>query len=371
AAALIVRSFVTLTHVPLGFSAEHVYFVEAPELLASRYKGPRSEEQVDRALQGAMRSIPGMRTTSCATTVPFTPPWTTSFNVVSQPQKHVVAVKIVCDGYFALLQVPFLAGRNFGAEDSMGSPAVVLVNRAFATRYGGSPANVIGKRIVPGIGLGDGQPPPRTIVGVVGDTRDDLSTPPVPTVYAPQSQFDFKLIQYYVIGTGGADAGLAQAIANAYHDTDPFFASPVVVPLSDNIAASAASARLATSVFLAFSVIALVLALAGIYSVTAFSVAQRTREFGIRKAIGATSTAVLRIVVQRALRQATIGIVLGLVLSAFAVRFLTTILYATSPFDAVAIASAVAILLACTLVAAAVPAIAAMRIEPAETLRYE
>ncbi len=371
AAALIVRSFVTLTHAPLGFSAEHVYVVEGPTLLPSRYKNPESAQQVDHALQNAMGSIPGVHTTSCAATAPFVPPWTTSFNLVAQERQRVVAVNLVCDGYFALLHVPLLAGRSFGPQDSLRAPAVVLVNRAFAMQYGGSVTNVLGRRIVPGIAHGDGQPPPRTVVGVVGDMRDDLATPPVPTVYAPQSQFAFSAIDAYVIGTSGADAGLADAVMRAYHNVDPFFAPPAVTPLSSNIDASAAGARLAASLFLAFSAIALILALAGIYSVTAYSVTQRTREFGIRKAVGATSAAVLGIVVQRALRQAAIGIALGLVLSAFAVRFLAAVLYQTSPFDVVAISSAVAILLACTLLAAALPAYAAMRIEPAQTLHYE
>jgi putative ABC transport system permease protein len=370
-AALIVRSFISLANAPLGFSAEHVYLVEAPTLLPTRYKSPESIELAYRTLQSTMDSVPGVQSTSCALARPFGNNTSTVFNFVAQTQQHAVAFNIVCDRYFTLLHVPLLTGRDFGTQETMHSPRVVLVNRTFAVQYYGSPGRAIGQRIVPSVSYGKDHRPPRTIIGVVDDTRNSLAEPPIPTVFLPQAQFGYTGVNRYLIKTRGADAGLAAAFTDVYRSADPFFAPPSVVPLSRSIDASAANARLASSLFISFSIIALILALAGIYSVTAYSVAQRLREFGIRKAVGASATAVLGLVVRRALRQAVIGIVLGLVLAAFVVRFLATILYETSPFDAVAITTAVAILFVCTLLAAALPALSAMRIEPAVALRYE
>jgi putative ABC transport system permease protein len=369
-AALIVRSFISLTQVPLGFSPAHVYLADAPTLLPSRYKTPESFVQADTVLQSAMQSIPGVQATSCALNSPFGGLSTTVFQHVTGGTRHEVGVDILCDSYFALLRVPLLAGRSFGSSETLHSPQVALINRALAAQYFGSVQHAIGRRIIVGVSK-PGMTQWRTIVGVVDDTRDDLSTPPNPTVFLAQSQFGFSAVRTYIVRTSGADAGIATALQRAYHNVDPFFPPPTVTPLQQSIDAGAANTRLAASLFIAFSVIALVLALAGIYSVTAYSVSQRTREFGIRKAVGASSADVVGAVVRRALRQAVVGIVLGLVLAAVTVRSLASLLYQTSPFDAVAIASAVVILLACTLLAAALPALSAMRIEPAIALRYE
>jgi putative ABC transport system permease protein len=370
-AALIVRSFIILTQVPLGFSPTHVYLADAPTLLPSRYKTPESVVQADTVLQSAMTSIPGVQATSCSMFSPFKDFSTTLFQHVAGGTRYEVGFNIVCDSYFGLLHVPLLAGRFFGSSETLNSPEMALVDRGFAAQYFGSVQHAIGQRILVGVSKRPGEDEWRTIVGVVDETRQDLSAPPNPTVYLAQSQFGFGSIGYYLVRTGGADDGIVTAVQRAYHTVDPFFPIPTVTPMQQSIDASAANTRLAASLFIAFSIIALVLALAGIYSVTAFSVAQRTREFGIRKAIGATSADVVGAVVRRALRQALVGIVLGLVLAAVTVRFLASLLYQTSPFDTIAISSAIAILLACTLLAAAVPALSAMRIEPAITLRYE
>jgi putative ABC transport system permease protein len=369
-AALIVRSFISLTQVPLGFSPAHVYLADAPTLLPSRYKTPESFVQADSVLQSAMKSIPGVQATSCAWSAPFEGLSTTVYQHVAGGTRYEVGVNIVCDSYFRLLHEPLLAGRSFGSSETLRSPQVALVNRAFAAQYFGTLQRAIGQRISVGVSK-PGMTRWRTIVGVVGDMRHDLSTAPIPTVFLAQSQFGFSDIGTYLVRTGGADDGVTTALQRAYQSVDPFFPPPTVTPLQQSIDASAANTRLAASLFIAFSIIALVLALAGIYSVTAFSVTLRTREFGIRKAVGATSADVVGEVVRRALRQAVVGIVLGLVLAALAVRFLASLLYQTSPFDVAAITSAVVILLACTLLAAALPALTAMRIEPAQTLRYE
>jgi putative ABC transport system permease protein len=369
-AALIARSFISLTQVPLGFSPGGVYLADAPTLLPSRYKTAESFVQADTVLQSTMNGIPGVQATSCALNSPFEDPSTTIFQHVRGGMRYEVGFNMVCDSYFALLRVPLLAGRFFGSSETLHSPQVALINRAFASQQFGSVQHAIGQRIIVGVSK-PGMTPWRTIVGVVDDMRYGLSKPPMPTVFLAQSQFGFSDVETYLVRTGGADDGITTALQHAYHSVDPFFPPPTVTPLQQSIDASAASTRLAASLFLAFSIIALVMALAGIYSVTAFSVAQRTREFGIRKAVGATSADVVGAVIRRALRQALVGIALGLVLAAVTVRFLASLLYQTSPFDAISIASAVVILLACTLLAAAVPALSAMRVEPAQTLRYE
>jgi ABC-type antimicrobial peptide transport system permease subunit len=210
---------------------------------------------------------------------------------------------------------------------------------------------------------------PRTIVGVVGDTRNSYSTPPLPQVYAAMSQF--PLLFNFVIRTNGRSAGLAKSIDDVFARRAPTIAAPVLVPYSEMLGNDALNAHAAALLFGTFAIVALLLALAGIYAVTAYAAEQRTQEFGIRRAVGACDADVLRDVIGRALVYGAAGIIVGLALAALATRSVSALLFQTSPLDPLTFASVVLLMLACSLLAAIVPALRATRITPVEALRYE
>jgi ABC-type antimicrobial peptide transport system permease subunit len=209
----------------------------------------------------------------------------------------------------------------------------------------------------------------RTIVGVVGDTRNSFSEPMKPEFYMPDTQL--QVYGMIVARTNGHDAGFAQSVEHAYTSVDPSLPAPEIVSYDKLFAQNSGRWQAAALLFSALAFIALALALAGIYAVSAYSVQQRTQEFGIRKAIGAKDRNVLGGVLTDALRQGAIGIAIGLALAALCTRLLTSLLFQTSPLDPLTYVGVIALLIACTVLAALMPALRATRVQPATALRYE
>lgn len=210
----------------------------------------------------------------------------------------------------------------------------------------------------------------RTIIGVAGDTRYGFRSPHGPLQYLAVNQVP-GFFGYFVVRTIARNTSLAQGIANAYASVDPSFATPQVKSYQQIFAEDAATSRLAAYLFGSLALIALLLGVAGVYSVTAYAVAQRTHEFGIRRALGASDHHLLADVLARTARTCGLGIAVGLGLATLSARLLSDILFQTSPFDMLTIATAVLVVVVSTLVAALVPALRATRIEPAVALRYE
>jgi ABC-type antimicrobial peptide transport system permease subunit len=190
-----------------------------------------------------------------------------------------------------------------------------------------------------------------------------------PEFYLPDSQLE--IYDVIVARTNGHDAGFAQGVERAYASVDPSLPAPEIISYDKLFAQNSGRWQAAALLFGTLALIALMLALAGIYAVSAYSVQQRTQEFGIRKAIGARDAHVLGTVIADALRQGAVGIAIGLVLAALCTRLLSSLLFQTSPLDPLTYAAVIALLVGCTVLAALMPALRATRVQPATALRYE
>ncbi|HEY8297838.1 MAG TPA: ADOP family duplicated permease [Candidatus Baltobacteraceae bacterium] len=366
-AGLVVRSFIALMQVPVGFDGQNLYAADAPGLPSSRYPsheaGLRAVDRIAMQLQG----IPGVQAVAITSGPPFLAEENTYTSFPDHLASEPVDLNVVSARYFKTMRIPLLRGRDFDQRDRLTSEQVAIVNAAFARRYFGT-LEVLGRTYHPHIGWKGREI--RTIIGVVGDTRNSFHAPIAPVQYLTTKQVPGIFAQF-VIRTNGQDGELAQAVARAYGNVDPLFPAPSVRAYRQLFSEDAGSARVAAMLFGVFALIALVLALAGIYAITTYGVEQRTRELGVRKALGASDRAVLADVLIGALRISAFGIALGLAVAALGARLLTTILFQTSPFDPLTFGAAIALVVLSSLFAAYVPALRATRVQPAIALSYE
>jgi putative ABC transport system permease protein len=274
----------------------------------------------------------------------------------------------VSSRYFDAMRIPLVRGRLFREEDREESEPVAIVSERFALQYfpGEDP---IGRRLR---GASRGNPQEfRTIVGVVADIRvEALETEPRPHYYSPIEQ-ESDLAMAFVVRTAGARPGISEEIASAVRSADPDL--PVYLPRSmeEVTLEGLRDRRLAARLTASFALVALALAVLGIYGVTSYGARRRTREVGIRMALGAERGEILKMVVARGMRLALAGIALGLVLALSAARLLTSLLYEVSPADPASFLG-IAILLAGSAFAASyLPARRAARLDPLTALRHE
>jgi putative ABC transport system permease protein len=367
-AGLVVRSFVTLTHVKLGFDSRHLYTIEIPNLQKTKYPTYDTELRgVDR-LVAAVQSIPGVREAASTTVVPFKGGFIVGTTIPGRPGSEEVDGNAVAPSYFRVMHIPLLRGREFTRRDGPHAPSVTIVNASLAKHYFGT-LDVIGKHITPGVSSSNTPSKTRTIVGVVSDTRDGFNEPMKPEFYLPDSQL--QIYGQIVARTSGQDEGFARSVGRAFTSVDSSLPAPEIVSYDTLFAQNSGRWQAAALLFSVLAFLALMLALAGIYAVSAYSVQQRTQEFGIRKAIGAKDAHVLGTVISDALRQGAVGIAIGLVLAALCTRLLSSLLFQTSPLDPLTYIAVIVLLIGCTVLAALMPALRATRVQPALALRYE
>jgi hypothetical protein len=266
------------------------------------------------------------------------------------------------------MQIRLLRGRDFDTRDASAKASTAIVNAAFARRYFGT-TNAVGKQVTLTPFVASVKPVPQTIVGVVDDTRTSFSQLPEPQLYIPEEQIPLAL--FYVVRTNGTDMPLASAVAQVISRIDPSVAPPAVQPYSTLLARDAVRSQAATLLFGILATLALILALAGVYAVTAYSVQQRTQEFGIRQAVGARTGDVMNDVLRGAFMQTGAGIAAGLVLAAVFTRLLAGLLFQVSPLDPLTYAGVIVLMLLAVVSAATIPALRAARIQPARAIRYE
>jgi ABC-type antimicrobial peptide transport system permease subunit len=244
-----------------------------------------------------------------------------------------------------------------------------MVSEALARHVFGGVDKALGVQITPAVTDNNGVTPPRVIVGVVSNTRNSLSAPPDEELYLPLTQAGSPNLIF--MRSDANQAGLGTAVARAVSRVDPLFAPPTLSRYTDLIADDAERSRATAALFGLLAIVAVILALAGVYSVTAFSAAQRTREMGIRKAVGATDKDVVWVVVSAALRQSIVGIAIGVILAASAAGVLSTLLFQTSALDPATFAAVCLVVIACSTGGALVPAVKATRVAPSTALHYE
>ncbi|HXI31502.1 MAG TPA: FtsX-like permease family protein, partial [Vicinamibacterales bacterium] len=283
----------------------------------------------------------------------------------------------VSPGYFETVGIPVRQGRPFAERDLAGAPLVVAISESLARHRFGT-ASPLGQSLR----IGPMESAPYTIVAVVGDVKQvSLALNDADAVYIPASDAGATIhsgmwrfadtVMSLVVRTRGDGAAIASAVRHAVWSVDKDQPIVRVARLDDLVAASAAERRFALILFEAFALAALVLAAAGIYGVLAGSVAERTREIGVRAALGASRGDILALVIRQAVQLTGCGVALGLAAALAATRAIAAMLFGVSRLDPITYASVVLVLVAVAVVASGVPAWRAVRVDPATTLRAE
>jgi putative ABC transport system permease protein len=373
-AALLLRSFERLQRVDPGFAADRVL---TARLTLPRLAYPEEERWLafGRDLIARAAAEPGVRSAALVSDAPLgdSPPyWSFEIEGAEAPVAGTVqdaAVFTASAGYFETLRIPLVRGRLFGAADRPGTPDVVVVSQAAAQRFwrGRDP---IGARIT----FGDPSDPETrwaTVVGVVGDVRHErLNEQAYPQIYLPFEQSPMRSM-VLAVRTTGDPATLVPAVRRALSELDPNLPLADVSTLEDRKAVTLARPRVNATVLGAFALAALVLAAVGIYGVVAYGVVQRTRELGIRMALGAGGSTLLRMVIRQGMTPVLGGVALGLVAALAGGRLLRGLLFGVGSSDPATLALVLCFLLAVALAAMYLPARRASRSDPMVALRVD
>ncbi len=374
-AGLLIRSFASLSAVQPGFDPNGVLtFWQA--LPKARYDNSQKKVQFFDQLMTKLKALPGIEETGMVSPMPFGGDDShRTFTIVGQPAPpqgmEPSASRLTTNGsYFHTMHIPMQSGRTFDAGDKEKTAPVMMINAAFAEKYFPQ-QNPLGQRVNVGADPANGEPP-REIVGVVGTTKhNSLAEDEVPEFYIPFSQNPDNYTEI-VLRTNSAELSGAEAmIRRAVHEIDGQQFVPEVRPLRCLISRTLAQSRFNTGLLGAFAAVAMLLAAIGIYGVIAYSVAQRTREIGIRMALGAQRHQMLAMILRQSLTMAAIGIVVGLLGAFAATRLLSALLFGVGATDLVTYGVVILLLGAAALFAGFVPARRAMKVNPVIALRYE
>jgi putative ABC transport system permease protein len=267
------------------------------------------------------------------------------------------------------MEIPMVRGRELLASDMLDAPAVAVINDAAAKRFFPN-EDPIGRRIV-WFSWDPIEATPRTIVGVIGDVRHrGLAAPPDPEVFIPLAQAPVRTMQM-VVRTEGDPLSRAGDLKAALAPLDPSLPAPRFTTLEEVVATSLARPRFTATLLALFAALALALASVGIGGLLAYSVEQRTREFGVRVALGAAPGEILRLVASRAVRLVVTGLVLGLAGASSLSLVVESLLYGVSPHDPASFAAVILLIALASLVASAIPARRAATVDPMVALRHD
>jgi len=271
--------------------------------------------------------------------------------------------------YFQAMKIPLLSGRAFTRADTKDSRLVVMINEAFARKYfpDGKP---LGQQVM--IDRDGNKAPPCEVVGVVGNSRhDSLAGPPGPEMYVPLSQDPARSLDVVMRVASTNLIGLQADVKRAVHEGDKDLFVPQLKPMTALVSRQLAQPRFNMMLLAVFAAVAMVLAAIGIYGVIAYSVTQRTREIGIRMALGAQKTQMLTMVLRQSMLLVAIGLAVGFLVALGATRVMSTLLYGVGANDLSIYAVVIALLSAAAFLASYVPARRAMKVDPMVALRYE
>ena len=280
---------------------------------------------------------------------------------------------LVSPGYFDALRVRLVAGRLFDARDDARGSKAVIVNETLARAVWGE-ASALGKHIVPSLSITPSDT--YTVVGVISDVKNvGVDKPTGTALYLAYSQVPATTgllrAPYVAVRAAGAPDAVARSVRAALRDVDPTLPIAEIRTLDDVVAASQSRPRFMTLVLTSFGGVSLLLAAIGIFGVISYSVAQRTRELGIRIALGAQARGVLRLVLGGALRLLAVGLLVGLIGSFALTRFLSAFLFGVSANDPTTFAVVSLVLAVVALLASYLPALRATRVDPIAALRAE
>ena len=383
AAGLTLKSFQRAEQVPLGFNPRDVLSMSIA-LPPVRYQTPDKITRFCQQVIERVKTLPGVTAAAFCSNAPFSPnEWDSSFHITGTPadlpgREPISEMSIVSPDYFRVLEMSILRGRTFNAQDLAGRPLVMIIDERAAQRFfpGQDP---IGKQIDDPVTIGEPNQtgPPITIIGVVAHTRhsapgERMEARNLAMMYFAAAQFPRNEPKLMVRVSPGHDPhALVNAIKQDIAALDPDQAVSDIATMEENIADSLASRRLSMTLLTVFAALALGLASIGLYGVMALTVTQRTRELGIRLALGADRARVFRLVLGQGFLLVGIGLIAGLLLAASTGRALSGILYNVSAWDLTGFFSAALILVGVALIACCVPARRATRVDPIVALRTE
>jgi putative ABC transport system permease protein len=362
AGGLLLHSFWKLQRIDLGFDGTRVFTAEM-RLLDPRYFDDARLKAFQAALLSRVRELPGVERASITSSVPLRGvDWTRGFT--HRGERMTAKERDIDPDYFAVMGIPVVAGRGFSSTDVEGGPPVVIVSQSLAARLYPN-ENPVGKRLE----LGKDRQP--EIVGVVGDVRNvRVESGGEPAYYLPRAQESTEII-CLVARTAPGTPDLAPAVRAIVASLDPmqpiFDATTVDGIVSDSIADRRFYA-VATTVF---AIVTLLLAAAGLYGVTSGAVLARTREIGVRVALGAAPGRLVTMLIAQGVRPVLAGLGIGLIVAFWAGRLLERFLFEVRTFDLLAYGAAACWVLTLAVVACLLPAVRAARLNPVAALRHE
>ena len=369
-AGLLIRSFWLLIHVNPGFQSQHVLTAEL-SLNGPSYNDPAHRVRFWQELEERVANFPGVEAVGATSELPLTGqhsdgPFKIPGHSYRQSEFDDAYYRQVTPGYLAAMRIPLLAGRWLSQHDTANSPGTLLVNQAFAKRFFPG-QDVLGKHLEL---MGDSQPD-REVVGVVGNiSHRALSDPKQPEMYVAYAQYAPPTMNLVVRATANPtplETGLYDAVRVVDKDeTLSAFRS-----LDDIVESSVAQPRFSSLLLGMFAALAVVLAAVGLYGLIAYSVTQRTNEIGIRMALGAKQSDVLRMIVMQGMRLALAGLALGIASSLAFGHLLASMLYEVKASDPVTFVWVSMALVGVTLLSNYIPARRAAKLDPMVALRYE
>jgi predicted permease len=369
-AGLLTRSFVAVVTTDPGFRAEQLLTMQVS--LPAKYNTPEKHLGFYRSLLARLEAVPGVVSVGGTTRLPLggansSTEIAVEGRVPPGGQWPEADFRRAVHHYFETMGIPLRRGRVFTEADRAGAPPVAVINETFANKFFGG-EDPIGRQIRMGASSPVRQ---ATIVGMVGDLHHQrLDAAPNPEVYVNYLQA-LPYAPLLAIRTAADPAQLAPSIRNALRDVDPSIVPFNITTMSELRSASFASRVFLMALIVAFSALALVLAAVGVYGVLSLIVAERTREMGIRLALGASPRGLVGLIVRQALALAVAGIAAGVVLALVMSPLLASQLFGVGRTDPATIAFVAAVLLAVAGVAAIVPAARVMRVDPVKTLRCD
>jgi predicted permease len=371
-AGLLISSFVKLMHQKIGFEPDHLltFRFETPD---NRYKDTRTQFYND--FYQRLRALPGVQSAAGTLLLPMT---RDSADVSFENPEHPMPqgqlpsadISFITPDYFRTMQTPVLEGREFKDSDTLDSVPVMIVNQAFAQKYfpGEDP---VGKHLKPGAG-DKGPPPMREIVGVVGNMRRSMTQRnDRAAYYMPSSQLPDWCCLVSVVRTSVDPASLEPTVRQLVASMDKDIPVTEVAPMPDLMSLELSEPRFAMVLLGTFAALALLLTVVGLYGVMMYSVSRRTREIGVRLALGAQRAMVLRMILRDASLLLGSGIAIGLGASLAFGSTLKTMLYGTPARDPLVLITVCAVVAVAGLFSAYLPALRASAIEPMQALRTD
>jgi putative ABC transport system permease protein len=376
-AGLLVKSFQQLTAIQPGFDS-HGVLTARIALPLDQYQTVDQQRSFFQLLVERLQALPGVASAGATASIPLRGNrMVSTIQIEGQAPMDQATMNVstastnaVTPGYFAAVRVPLIEGRLLDERDGANAPNAVVVNQAFVRRYF-EKEDPIGKRFTMGMGPFTHGPQAWTIVGVIGDTKQEgLASEVTPEATASALQWP-RFMMTLVLRTSVDPVGLVSAVRKQVSDLDKNLPVFGVQTMDDVLSAEVASQRFNAGALAGFAGLAVLLAGVGIYGVMAYAVSQRTREMGVRMALGAGQGNVLRMILNQGLRLAVIGVGLGLAASLGLTRLMTGLLFGVKPSDPETFVFVTVALLVVALAACWVPAWRATRVDPVIALRYE